>query len=136
MVTNSAHWHAYSYTGRSYSDAMIRRGEVPAAYPPIEIKNWLGKPVSYIAGTFTEIEPAVDWLAAELANHPPRDVESFPAKERLAYSRLTLQQTAGNDVVYGYYSKAEQYVSRALIACPRRRTNPYEEEPPDCPENR
>ncbi|MDT9690306.1 hypothetical protein Q5762_18560 [Streptomyces sp. P9(2023)] len=31
----------------------------------------------------------------------------------------TLRLTAGNDVVYGYYSKSQQYVSRSLIACPR-----------------
>ncbi|MCX4799660.1 hypothetical protein OG497_38035 [Streptomyces sp. NBC_01242] len=127
------HWHAYSYNGRSYTDAMIRRGEVPAAYPPIEIKHWLARPANHVVETFHEVDPAVSWLEGELNGHPPVDAESFPVKVRVAYSRKTLQQTAGNDVVYGYYSKS-QYVSRALIACPRHRANAGEEAPPGCPQ--
>ncbi|MFE7463135.1 hypothetical protein ACFU6R_03385 [Streptomyces sp. NPDC057499] len=123
------HWHAYSYTGRSYGDGLIRRGEVPANYPPIEIKDWLKRPANQVVETFHEVDPAVTWLETELSQNPHLDEESFPLKERLQYSRDTLEQTAGNDVVYGYYSKGQQYVSRALIACPRK-------EFPSCPYGR
>ncbi|WP_415949969.1 hypothetical protein [Streptomyces sp. KLOTTS4A1] len=116
----SPHWHAYAYTGRSYTDALIRRGETPGNYPPIEIKNWLTRPRGHIAATFTEIEEAVSWLKQELVAMPPAGTDFFPIDERLEHSRSTLAQTAGNDVVYGYYSTSGRYVSRALIACPRR----------------
>lgn len=115
------HWHAYSYNGRSYSDAMIRRGEVPANYPPIEIVHWLRRPANEAVETFRDIEKAASWLEGELTQNPAMDEDHFPVEERLRYSRETLAQEAGNDVVYGYYSKSQQYVSRALIACPRER---------------
>ncbi|MFF3015790.1 hypothetical protein [Streptomyces sp. NPDC057939] len=113
------HWHAYSYNGRSYADGMIRRGEVPSNYPPIEIKDWLRRPAAQVINTFHEIEKAVTWLEGELTQNPHLDEQSYPVADRLQYSRDTLGQTAGNDVVYGYYSKGGQYISRALISCPR-----------------
>jgi hypothetical protein len=119
------HWHAYSYTGRSFSDGEIRGKKAPEDYPPIEIKHWLMRPKRHIIDTFTEIDPAIAWLEGELTNNLPLDEESFPVKLRLEYCRDRLKQTAGNDVVYGFYSKAGQYVSRALIAC--RPTDPWEE---------
>ncbi|MFD7259288.1 hypothetical protein [Streptomyces sp. NPDC059874] len=121
------HWHAFAYTGRSYPDALIRRREVPANYPPIEIKHWLDRPASQVVDTFRDIESAVSWLEGELTQNPAADEEHFSVVDRLEYSRETLGLKAGNDVVYGYYSKAQQYVSRALIACPRGETRscPY-----------
>ncbi|WP_146610435.1 hypothetical protein [Streptomyces sp. AC1-42W] len=113
------HWHAYSYTGRSYSDGLIRRGEVPSNYPPIEIKNWLTRPADHVMNTFHDVEKAMTWLEEELSQNPHVEEALFPLADRLQYSRDTLDQTAGNDVVHGYYSKAQQYISRALIACPR-----------------
>ncbi|MGW0734287.1 hypothetical protein [Streptomyces sp. NPDC002851] len=113
------HWHAYSYTGRSYTDAQIRRGETPDNYPPIEIKDWLVRPRGQIAGTFGEVDGAVTWLADELKANPPADDAAFPIAERAEHARRTLAQEAGCDVVLGYYSVGLQYVSRALIACPR-----------------
>ncbi|MEU8538383.1 hypothetical protein AB0C52_00010 [Streptomyces sp. NPDC048717] len=113
------HWHAYAYTGRSYPDSAIRRGEVPADYPPIEIKDWLGRPRTQVRGTYAVVDDAVAWLESELTQNPPADEEHFPVWDRLQRSRQTLLLTAGTDVVHGYYSKARQFVSRALIACPR-----------------
>lgn len=118
-MPNSPHWHAYSYTGRSYTDALIRRGEAPNNYPPIEIKHWLTRPRDHIVATFTDVEEAVGWLKQQLTAAPPADAAAFPIDDRVERNRATLAQTAGNDVVYGYYSTAGQYVSRALIACPR-----------------
>ncbi|MFJ8668110.1 hypothetical protein [Streptomyces sp. NPDC093600] len=121
------HWHAYAYTGRSYSDTAIRRAEVPANYPPIEIVNWLKRPVDQVVATYRDVEEAVSWIEGELTQNAPLDQEHFPWWERLQRNRETLLQAAGNDVVHGYYSKAQQYVSRALIACPREagQTCPY-----------
>lgn len=113
------HWHAYSYNGRSYPDGMTRRGEVPSNYPTIEVKNWLARPAAQVVNTFHDVEKAVSWLEGELSQNPHVEEASFPLADRLQYSRDTLNQSAGNDVVYGYYSKGQQYVSRALIACPR-----------------
>jgi hypothetical protein len=126
------HWHAYSYTGRTYTDAMIRQKKVPDSYPPIEIKHWLSKPRKHVVETFTEIAPMLAWLESEMTPMPPRDEEFFPLKERLEYSRQWL--SLGDDVVYGYYSVgAGPWVSRALIFCPRRKMTPHEELPPPCP---
>ncbi|MEV5607032.1 hypothetical protein [Streptomyces sp. NPDC052225] len=113
------HWHAYTYGGSTYTDGQIRRGAVPASYPPIEIKDWLTRPRDHIEGTFTEVEEAMSWLKIQLDLAPPVDAKSFPVDDRLDRARATLRQTAGNDVVFGYYTGSRMYVSRALIACPR-----------------
>ncbi|MFD4374738.1 hypothetical protein [Streptomyces sp. NPDC058486] len=113
------HWHAYAYTGRSYPDSAIRRGEVPAEYPPIEIKDWLRRPAGQVVATYSDVDAAVSWLEGELTRNPPVDQEHFPVWDRLLRCRETLLLAAGCDVVQGYYSKAQQYVSRALVVCPR-----------------
>ncbi|MEV6245522.1 hypothetical protein AB0M38_04875 [Streptomyces sp. NPDC051742] len=113
------HWHAYAYTGRAYPDSAVRRREVPADHPPIEIKDWLRRPGDQVVATFADVEAAVAWVEGELTQNPPVDQEHFPVWDRLERTRETLRLAAGNDVVYGHYSKAQQYVSRALIACPR-----------------
>lgn len=123
------HWHAYAFTGRSYPDSLIRRGEVPANYPPIEIKDWLARPSSQIAETFTDLDAAADWIKRELVAMPPIDAASFPVADRVAYSRRTLRQADGADVVHGYYAQGGSYVSRALISCPREPGGPG----PGCP---
>ncbi|MEU8545384.1 hypothetical protein AB0C52_36220 [Streptomyces sp. NPDC048717] len=92
------HWHAYAYTGRSYPDSAIRRGEVPADYPPIEIKDWLGRPRAQVRGTYAVVDDAVAWLESELTQNPPADEEHFPVWDRLQRSRQTLLLTAGNDM--------------------------------------
>lgn len=132
----TAHWHAYAYTGRAYSDSEIRRGTAPANYPPIEVAHWLRRPQSHMADTFAYgpagLDEAVAWLEGELTQNPPVDEEHYAVFERLEGSRRSLMATASTlatantpaaqragDSVYGYWSKAGQYVSRALIACPR-----------------
>ncbi|MBT2442219.1 hypothetical protein J7E93_19340 [Streptomyces sp. ISL-36] len=113
------HWHAYAYTGRSYGDGAIRRREVPADYPPIEIKDWLRRPGEQVVATYADVEAAVAWIEGELTQNAPVDLEHFPLWDRLRHTRETLRLAAGSDVVQGYYSKAQQYLSRALITCPR-----------------
>ncbi|MFJ3904236.1 hypothetical protein [Streptomyces sp. NPDC090025] len=119
--TTGRHWHAYAYTGRAHSDAAVRRGEVPVDHPPIEIKDWLRKPVAQLVGTYGDgdVAGALAWVEGELTRNPPVDEEHFPVWDRLRRVRATLGLVRGNDVVLGYYSKAGQYVSRALVGCPR-----------------
>ncbi|MEV7278127.1 hypothetical protein [Streptomyces sp. NPDC093111] len=132
----TAHWHAYAYTGRKYSDADIRKQTAPPNYPPIEVAHWLRRSSGHLAQTFAYgpdgLDRAVAWLESELTQNPPVDEEHYPVFERLEGSRQSLMSTStvlatestpavqrAGDVVYGYWSKAGQYVSRALIACPR-----------------
>lgn len=118
-MPNPVHWHAYTYTGRSHSDAEIRRGTAPDTYPPVEIKDWLTRPARQIADTFTDVEAAVDWMKQQFTMNPPLGSDDYPLERRLAWIRARLAESAGNDIVYGYYTKAGSYVARALIACPR-----------------
>ncbi|MFF4168638.1 hypothetical protein [Streptomyces sp. NPDC001744] len=132
----TAHWHAYAYTGRKHSDADIRRGTAPVNYPPIEIAHWLRRPATHVADTFAYgpegVDRAVAWLEGELTQNPPLDEEHHPVFERLEGGRRSLMATTtilatgdtptvqrARDAVYGYWSKTGQYVSRAVIACPR-----------------
>ncbi|MEV6679462.1 hypothetical protein AB0N09_21795 [Streptomyces erythrochromogenes] len=124
-----SHWHAYAHTGRALPDSAIRRGEAPSTYPPFELRDWLRRrPES----TFTDPEAAAKWLHVQGEEHPPVDADAFPVDTRVRYAESTLAQEAGADVVWGYYSAGGQYVSRALITCPRppHPTGP----PPACPD--
>ncbi|WP_282697903.1 hypothetical protein [Streptomyces sp. CC208A] len=134
----TAHWHAYAYTGRAYTDTEIRRETAPANYPPIEVAHWLRRPRNHVADTFAcspdGLDHALAWLEGELTRNPPVDEEHYPVLERLEGSRSSLTATRSTptapatqragDAVYGYWSKAGQYVSRALIACPREAGDP------------
>ncbi|MFJ9128960.1 hypothetical protein ACIRJS_33145 [Streptomyces sp. NPDC102340] len=117
-MPNPVHWHAYSYIGKSYTDAEIRRGVAPSNYPPIEIKDWLARPRNDITGTFTDVEAAVGWMKQQLTGMPPADT-SCPVEQHLDWIRRTLAQPTGNDVVYGYYTSSGRYAGLAMIACPR-----------------
>ncbi|GAA2947961.1 hypothetical protein ACFPN0_15405 [Kitasatospora cinereorecta] len=111
------HWHAYAYTGRAYTDSAVRKGEAPSNYAPFMIKDWLRRPAQQIIESFTEPDVAAKWLRGEMEKAPPLQVASFSIDERVAYAEQTLRQTAGADVVWGYYSSTGQYVSRAVIRC-------------------
>ncbi|MFD4858399.1 hypothetical protein [Streptomyces atratus] len=63
------------------------------------------------------LDEAMAWLDKELTGHVPVDAEAFPVATRLEYSRAQLQQTAANEVIYGYWSVSGQYVSRQLFPC-------------------
>jgi hypothetical protein len=120
----TAHYHAYAYTGKGYSDNQVRarasrdpdvlRKAAPPNYPPLTT----GDPgeMQQVARPGS-LEEAVDWLKGELTAHDPLGSESFPVEDRLAYSRAQLQQTAANIVVYGYWSRSGQYVARRIYPC-------------------
>lgn len=128
------HWHAYTYTGRAYSDGQVRKGDAPANFPPFLIEDWLRRSPQHIDTTFTSIDDAVSWLEKALVRYPSLDVEQFPVAVRLTYARDRLLQEAGKDVVWGWYAFSQEYVARALIACPRPKRHMYaEDSPPHCP---
>jgi hypothetical protein len=126
-----AHWHAYEYTGRKHTDGENRSGSVPASYPPFLISDWLRKPPRLIVDTFTDVDAAVSWIEATLQRYVPVDVAHFSVEARLGYSRRTLEQVVGGDEVYGYYTAGGEFISRALVKCPRAR--PDEPVTPPCP---
>ncbi|MFE6871945.1 hypothetical protein ACFVFS_36070 [Kitasatospora sp. NPDC057692] len=85
----------------------------------MEVKYWLRKSPRLIRATLKTVDEAVDWMAGELAQHPYPESYGSSDDARLRFVRDTLSLTAGNDVVWGWYPNASQYISRALIACPR-----------------
>lgn len=107
------HWHAYSYTGPARPKDSDARNPA-AATPPLVIAEWSGKPRAMLAGTFTSVEGAVEWLAEELAAAPPLPTAVSPA-HMAAYARERLTGWPG-DAVNRYYT-AGSYVCRDLVAC-------------------
>lgn len=130
--TSFSHWHAFSYTGRGYTDSEIRKRAAPAGYPPLVISDYLlrlpylrpssGNGVPSAARsccTFREsqIEEALAWLEKELDANLPLGHESFTVHERVECSRVRMMEEFQRNVVYGYWSTGRQYVSRSLIFC-------------------
>lgn len=111
------HWHAYAYTGRAYTDSAVRKGEAPSNYAPFMIKEWLRRPAEQVVESFEDPAIAAKWLRAEMEQNPPLQVASFSIDDRVGYAERTLRQSAGADVVWGYYSSTGRYVSRAVIRC-------------------
>lgn len=114
------HWHAFSYTGKGYTDAEVRKGMAPSAHPRPEISQWVKTMPTVATFAEDEIDKAMDWLEAELAIQIPQDADQHPVKDRLEASRRRLNERVNRDIVYGYWSKSKQYCSRALIVCTER----------------
>lgn len=106
------HFHAYAYTGRGCTDSDIHAGRAPQGYLPIEIKHTTG-PSQYLHS----LDEAITWLESELTRHEPIDSAAFPVAARLSYSRARLQQAAGGQVVYGYWSTSQKYIARRILPC-------------------
>ncbi|MFE0472389.1 hypothetical protein ACFW2V_12315 [Streptomyces sp. NPDC058947] len=106
------HFHAYAYTGRGCTDSDIHAGLAPQGYLPIEIKHTGGP-----GQRLHSLDEALAWLETELIRYEPIDSAAFPVATRLAYSRARLQQSAGGQVVYGYWSASERYVARRILPC-------------------
>jgi hypothetical protein len=126
------HFHAYAYTGRAFTDGEVLKGNAPSNYAPFLIADWLKRPAQQVIETFTEPELAAKWLRGQMEAHPPIDAESFSVDTRIRYAERTLRQDAGADVVWGYYSGG-QYVSRAMICCPRGKGQQAGTERISCP---
>jgi hypothetical protein len=121
-VTHHTHWHTFQYKGTAYSDPQRRRGEAPSNFPPFVLDEFLtrGKLLE-TAGTLDEIAAALDWLKQGATTNPPLDQASFPLPNRLAWAEQTLGLERGADLLWGYYTSSQLYVSMAVIACPRPR---------------
>lgn len=117
------HFHAYAYTGQAYFDGQVMKGLAPPNYAPFLITDWLKRPAHQVIETFTDPDLAAKWLRGQMEERPPIDAESFTVDARIGYVEETLRQEAGADVAWGYYSGG-QYVSRAMISCPRVETTP------------
>ncbi|MET7363165.1 hypothetical protein ABZS76_32675 [Streptomyces sp. NPDC005562] len=113
----TVHWHAFSYTGKGYTDAEVRKGLAPSAHPRPEISQWVSVMPTLHIFAEDEIDKAMDWLEGELTSQVPQDAEHHPVEDRLQASRRRLDETRNRDVVYGYWSLSKQYCSRGLIAC-------------------
>lgn len=117
-AVDTAHWHAFSYTGYERpADQERIRPENPT--PPLEIAHWLRKPARLVEATFLlgdETTKAREWLEQQLAEYPRGDWD-LPAEAQMRYAQDCLER--GDDVVWGYYSAKGRYVSRALVCCPR-----------------
>ncbi|HEX5566679.1 MAG TPA: hypothetical protein VFY14_07075 [Streptomyces sp.] len=114
----TAHWHAYAWTGHERPpDSDRTRPENPV--PPLEIAHWLRKPARHVLATYgvDQADQALAWLRSELEKHP-RPERDLPADVQMEYSADCLRRL--DDVVWGYYAGSGRYISRALIACPRR----------------
>jgi hypothetical protein len=117
VTTAPAHWHAFAYTGKGYTDGEVAKGFAPSNFPPIEVARWLDRRPGLRVFAEQEIDEAVAWLDKELREHVPVDAESFPISVRLEYSRARMQERINRDVWYGYWSVRKQFVTRALICC-------------------
>lgn len=106
------HFHTFSYTGRGFSDPQVRSGRASTGYPPIEIKD---TPLS--GPRLDSIDDVLAWLKSGLTKHDPLDSKAFPVETRLEYSRARLRQTAAGEVVYAYWSTADQFVAFRVIPC-------------------
>jgi hypothetical protein len=107
------HWHAYSYTG-PWRPADREARDPSSATPPLIVAEWVRKPRTMLAGTFTQAQEALAWLAREVAQTPP-PASGLPVPVLLAYARARLGEQPG-DQVTRYYT-ASAYVVRDLVRC-------------------
>ncbi|NRQ33147.1 hypothetical protein HII36_15035 [Nonomuraea sp. NN258] len=120
------HWHAYTWTGAGEERGWEpeRRPDSPefpsSPLPPMLTGDWLAKPRSRIAATFTELQPALEWLSARYerarAGFPRPD--GIGADLRLAAARDVLPR--GVDVQWGEWLRDGRFVTIGMICCPNR----------------
>ena len=106
------HYHAYAYTGAQYPDTHVRSGRAPKQYLPIEIKDTAGPNTR-----LNTLDDALTWIEKELTTHEPDTTSPAPLAARLTYARTTLQQTAPGYLVYGYWTRTQQYAARRILRC-------------------
>ncbi|MDR3081965.1 MAG: hypothetical protein LBV60_13770 [Streptomyces sp.] len=113
------HWHGFRYVGKAYTDPQRRRGEAPTAFPPFVLDEFLTALRTKTADTLADTTAALDWLKQGATSAPPLDQTAFTIEDRLASAERTLRQEVGADVIFGYYTSGQTYVSLSVIACPR-----------------
>ncbi|GAA5068618.1 hypothetical protein HNP84_008412 [Thermocatellispora tengchongensis] len=120
------HWHAYTWTGPGADRGREaeRRPDSPefatSPLPPMRTGDWLVKPASRIAGTFTDLQRATVWLAEQykmaegLFLHPDR----IGLAERLEHAADMLAR--GVDVQWGEWLQGGRFVTVGVVCCPNR----------------
>jgi hypothetical protein len=120
------HWHAYAWVGNGTDRA--REGErrttsphfAGSPLPPMRTGDWLAKPATLIAATFTTADAALDWLAEQYRHHNV----AFLHPDRIGpEARLELAAdllTRGVDVQWGEWLQAARFTTIAMICCPNR----------------
>lgn len=120
------HWHAYTYTGHQRPPDRDAR-DPNSATPPLVVADWLNKPRSMLAGTFTTVDDAMDWLTKQLSETPPLTTAIPPALV-LDYARERLVHEPGDQVTRYYTNSA--YACRDLVRCPQTQTCPDPQKEP------
>jgi hypothetical protein len=120
------HWHAYAWMGNGAERAREgeRRTTSPefpgSPLPPMRTGDWLAKPATRIAATFTQVEQAAEWLTGQYAHieatflHPDR----IGLGERLALAADLLVR--GVDVQWGEWLTGGRFATIGVICCPNR----------------
>ncbi|NRQ31259.1 hypothetical protein HII36_05330 [Nonomuraea sp. NN258] len=127
------HWHAYQWTGAgadraNEAERRTTSADFPASpLPPMRTGDWLAKPPTRIAGTFTDVAPAVEWLEAkyDAARSALLTPERIPLSDRLANARDLLPR--GVDVQWGEWLSGGRFITLGMVCCPNRHT------PHSCP---
>jgi hypothetical protein len=117
---DTTHWHACAWMGHE-NPRDSERNQNTGKIPPLVIAQWLAKRSDAFDGVFDrDLEgrkAALDWMREGGEEQVHLDDAAFPLAARLEYVEDDLKR--GADVVWGYYSQKQRYVSRVLIACPR-----------------
>ncbi|GAA5047167.1 hypothetical protein HNP84_000426 [Thermocatellispora tengchongensis] len=120
------HWHAYTWIGPGDDRGREaeRRPDSPefatSPLPPMRTGDWLVKPASRIAGTFSQVQDATAWLAEQykaaegLFLHPDR----IGLDERLEQARDLLAR--GVDVQWGEWLTGGRFITVGVVCCPNR----------------
>ncbi|WP_433513576.1 hypothetical protein ACQP2T_60130 [Nonomuraea sp. CA-143628] len=93
---------------------------IDSPLPPIEVGDWLLKPATRIAETFSSPSPVADWLVREyLQVHksfllPVR----MKLKHRLDFAMTLLSRAM--DVQWNEWLKGGMFISIAVVCCPNR----------------
>ncbi|MFI5934119.1 hypothetical protein [Actinoplanes sp. NPDC051494] len=139
------HWHGYLWTGpgKDLKDESLRRPSAPgtpatqeflrSSLPPMRLGHYLLRRSAASADlTWTDVDEAIDWMAATYKSHPPMEGDvGFPAVNgappplagdvgldaRRATSRDGLIN--GVDAYWQYYTNPNGgIVAYAAICCP------------------
>ncbi|MFI6601147.1 hypothetical protein ACIBHX_33295 [Nonomuraea sp. NPDC050536] len=116
------HWHAYLWTGsgeeRGYEAE--RRTDSPdfagSLLPPMRTGDWLAKPRSRIAASFTEVDQALEWLTAQHGIHFRDDPVGLEVRLEAATQALP----HGVDVQWGEWLPGGRFATVGVICCPNR----------------
>ncbi|WP_084960010.1 hypothetical protein [Thermoactinospora rubra] len=123
------HWHCYTWTGAGddLRGEVERRPDSPgfpsSPVPPMLTGDWLAKPRTRIAATFTDLAEVVAWLRQQYGSARqffprPADEARIGLDARLDLARDLLPR--GVDVQWGFWLTGGRFTTIAAICCPNR----------------